>query len=105
MKGKSPVSLMIMLGAPKKGTMPEKGDRESSMRKLSKMAAIEAAAKQEDAGEGEGADWKCPDCLTVVMATMPKKSMKCPCCGCEMEEDEYEGEGEGDESEAEMEDE
>lgn len=103
MKGKSPVSLMILLGGPKKGAMPEKGDRESSMRKLNKMAAMEAAAKQEEGDEG--ADWTCPDCATVVMATMPKKSMKCPCCGCEMEEDEYEGEEEGDESEAEMEDE
>jgi rubrerythrin len=93
-------AVMIVLGVtPKGGPMPEKGSREASMRKLNKMAAEEAAYKQEE--DGEGADWKCPDCGTVVMATMPKKSMKCPCCGADMEEDEYEGE----ESEDEMEDE
>lgn len=89
MKDKSPVSLMIMLGSPKKGPMFEKGDRESSLRKLNKMAAVEAASKQEE-GE-EGSDWSCPDCGTVVMSTMAKKSLKCPCCGAEMDEDEYDG--------------
>jgi hypothetical protein len=94
---KKPMSLTILLGAPKGAAMPAKGDRASSLQKLNKMAMTEAAAKQgEDAGEGEGGDWKCPDCLTVVMATMPKKSMKCPCCGCEMEmDDEAEDMAEG----------
>jgi rubrerythrin len=82
---KKPVSLLIMLGASKKGPMPEKGSRESSLKKLNKMAAEEAAYNQEE--EAEGDDWSCPDCGTVVMATMPKKSMKCPCCGADMEED------------------
>ena len=81
---KKPVSLMILLGGPK-GPMPEKGSREASMKKLNKMAAEEAKYNQEEEVEGE--DWSCPDCGTVVMATMPKKSMKCPCCGAEMEMD------------------
>jgi rubrerythrin len=83
---KKPVSLMILLGAPKKGAkLPMKSDRESSMKKLNKMAAEEAKFRQEDDEEGE--DWRCPDCGTVVMATMKKDGMECPCCGAEMVED------------------
>jgi rubrerythrin len=80
---KKPASLIIMLGSAKPAGKPS---REESLRKLNKMASEEAASRQED--EGEGGDWSCPDCGTVVMATMPKKSMKCPCCGAEMEMDE-----------------
>jgi rubrerythrin len=96
---KKPMSLTILLGAPKKESMPVKGDRASSLQKLNKMAMSEAASRQgEDAGEGEGTDWTCPDCGTVVMATMKKDSMECPCCGCEMKMDD-----EGEESEGESE--
>jgi rubrerythrin len=47
--------------------------------------ADDESYEEEDESEGEATHWKCPDCDTEVMATMDKKSMKCPCCGCAME--------------------
>lgn len=91
---KKPVSLMILLGKPEKEMkLPMKGDRESSLKKLNKMAAEEAASRNDD--EEEGDDWTCPDCGTVVMATMKKDSMECPCCGADMVEDDMEEADEG----------
>lgn len=75
MKKPNMIAIEIMAG---KGRSEENGSYKEPMSKSEDMS--------EDTAEGEDTtEWECPECGTSVEATMPKKSMSCPCCGADME--------------------